>query len=87
MLWQAVSYFEPQPLIIVWATSPSPSTHSIGTIESSEGRQTEVKVEEWAVRELKVKKWLGDQFCNGLNKAVVATIPARAGKLVMASGT
>ena len=44
-----------------------------------------VKVDEWVVQELKQEKWLGDQLCNGLNRAVMATIQARAGKLRRAS--
>ena len=37
------------------------------------------------VQERKHEKWLGDQLCNGLNRAVMATIQARAGKLRRAS--
>ena len=44
-----------------------------------------VKVDQWVVQELKQEKWLGDQLCNGLNRAVMATIQARAGKLRRAS--
>jgi hypothetical protein len=44
-----------------------------------------VKVEQWRVQELRVEKWLGDQLCSGLSRAVMATIQARAGKVRRAS--
>ena len=44
-----------------------------------------VRVGEWTVQELKEEKWLGDQMCGGLSRAVMATIQARAGKLRRAS--
>ena len=44
-----------------------------------------VKVGDWTVQELKEEKWLGDQLCSGLSRAVMATIQARAGKLRRAS--
>ena len=37
------------------------------------------------IPELKEEKWLGDQLCSGLSRAVMATIQARAGKLRRAS--
>ena len=53
----------------------------------STGRLTShpVKVGTWVVQELKEEKWLGDQLCSGLSRAVMATIQARAGKLRRAS--
>ena len=40
-----------------------------------------LRVDEWRVQELSEVKWLGDQLSNGLSRAVMATIQARAGKL------
>ena len=44
-----------------------------------------MRVGEWTVQELKEEKWLGDQMCGGLSRAVMATIQARAGKIRRAS--
>ena len=44
-----------------------------------------MRVGEWTVQELKEEKWLGDQMCGGLSRAVMATIQARAGQIGRAS--